>query len=100
MKKVLSIALVVITLAVCLVSCSSSSLGGTRVVDVLVSGEVVPEPDYFTIVYSEGDFDVFVHNETGVMYLWCKVCYAGGLTVMVDADGKPLLYTPDVEVIP
>lgn len=31
--------------------------------------------------------EVYVDKETGVMYLYC-----GGLTVMVDADGKPLIW--------
>ena len=29
-------------------------------------------------------------RETGVQYLFVQVGYAGGLTVLVDADGKPL----------
>lgn len=36
--------------------------------------------------------DVYVDKETGVMYFFRKQGYGGGLTVMVDADGKPLIW--------
>lgn len=35
---------------------------------------------------------IIVDKETGVLYLWHNEGDAGGLTVMVDAEGKPLLY--------
>ena len=35
---------------------------------------------------------IWVDRETGVQYLWHTDGYAGGLTVLVDAEGKPLLY--------
>ena len=35
---------------------------------------------------------VWVDRETGVQYLCPADGYAGGLTVLVDAEGKPLLY--------
>ena len=36
-------------------------------------------------------------TQTGVQYLYHSSVNSGGLTVLVDADGKPLLYhrTPD-----
>lgn len=36
--------------------------------------------------------DVLVDKETGVMYFYRKEGYSGGLTVMVDEDGKPLIW--------
>ena len=39
---------------------------------------------------------IFVDKETGVNYLFVQLGYAGGLTVMVDADGKPVV-TPVTE---
>ena len=36
--------------------------------------------------------DIYVDKETGVMYLFVKNGYGGGLTVMVDEDGKPLIW--------
>lgn len=34
-------------------------------------------------------YRIFVHKDTGVMYIRNN---AGGICVMVDADGKPLIY--------
>ena len=45
---------------------------------------------------SGGTFDsvqprVLVDRKTGVNYLWVGAGYAGGLTVLVDAEGKPIV---------
>ncbi len=34
---------------------------------------------------------ILVDKRTGVNYLWTTGGYAGGLTVLVDADGKPIV---------
>lgn len=41
--------------------------------------------------------EVLVDTQTGVQYLYHAVGSSGGLTLLVDAEGKPLLYrrTPD-----
>lgn len=39
-----------------------------------------------------GNSEIWVDTRTGVQYLWHCNGYAGGLTVLVDAEGKPLLY--------
>lgn len=50
------------------------------------------EGRFVTVGYSEGDCKVIVDSETRVMYLFVKNGYGGGLAVMVDADGNPLIY--------
>lgn len=35
---------------------------------------------------------IYVDKQTRVMYLFVKVGYGAGLTVMLDENGKPLLY--------
>ena len=45
---------------------------------------------------SGGAFDAFqarilVDRKTGVNYLWTASGYAGGLTVLMDAEGKPIV---------
>lgn len=45
---------------------------------------------------SGGAFDspqcrVLVDRKTGVNYLWTASGYAGGLTVLLDAEGKPIV---------
>ncbi len=47
-------------------------------------------------VISGGAFDacqcrVLVDRKTGVNYLWTASGYAGGLTVLLDAEGKPIV---------
>ena len=43
-----------------------------------------------TIDYS--GCEVYVDRQTRVMYLFVKKGYGGGLTVMLNADGSPMLY--------
>lgn len=52
----------------------------------------------FKIVLTEGNSmssagmrRVFVDRETGVSYLWVLAGSAGGLTVLLDQDGKPIV---------
>ncbi len=51
----------------------------------------------FEVVYSEGSSltsvgtIILVDKETGVHYLFAKSGYAGGLTPLLDQDGKPVV---------
>ena len=48
----------------------------------------------FVISNKEGALEgtmIFTDSETGVQYLFASSGYAGGLTVLVDKDGKPLV---------
>ena len=50
----------------------------------------------FVITYSQGTMDVFqvlVDRETGVNYLWHASGYGGGLTPLLDREGKPIITT-------
>ena len=38
-----------------------------------------------------GQIMVLVDKETGVNYLWMKSGYAGGLTPLLEADGRPIV---------
>ena len=52
----------------------------------------------FTKVYAQGalgGLEIWVDTETSVQYLFRLSGYGGGLTVLVDQEGKPLLYKPD-----
>lgn len=46
----------------------------------------------FILVYNEDDFKIYYDKKTKVMYLVKSVYKGGGITLLVDADGKPLLY--------
>ncbi len=54
--------------------------------------------DRFMVIHSEGNSltngkkVIYVDRETGVQYFFCQTGYAGGLTPLLDAEGKPLLY--------
>ena len=53
----------------------------------------------FVKTYSQGGFanpamEVWVDRVTGVNYLFTASGYAGGLTVLVDAQGKPIITPP------
>lgn len=47
----------------------------------------------FEKVYSQsaGSIEIWVDKETGVNYLYRQSGYSGGLTVLLDADGKPVI---------
>ena len=50
----------------------------------------------FVKVYSQSGFtdnlmQIWVDRETGVNYLYSASGYAGGLTVLLDKDGKPVI---------
>ena len=59
------------------------------------------ENDRFIKVLEESGIitssEVWVDTQTGVQYLYHACGSSGGLTVLVDAEGKPLLHrrTPD-----
>lgn len=47
----------------------------------------------FEKVYSQGagSTEIWVDKETGVNYLYHSSGYSGGLTVLLDKDGKPVI---------
>ena len=47
----------------------------------------------FEKIYSQeaGSTQIWVDKETGVNYLYHSSGYAGGLTVLLDKDGKPIV---------
>lgn len=54
------------------------------------------EQKRFVKTYSDGAFgsnEIWVDRKTGVNYLFHAAGYAGGLTVLVDREGKPIITT-------
>ena len=49
----------------------------------------------FIKIYSDSAFsgtnEIWVDRETGINYLWHASGYAGGLTVLLNADGTPVI---------
>lgn len=54
---------------------------------------VIQHNDLKTSVFGEDEYTIVLYDkETKVMYLFVKNGYGGGLTVLVNADGTPMLY--------
>lgn len=84
MKK--KIMLLIITLCFILTGC------GERTVEKESSNS----SKYFVKISSEFNGDVIYDSRTKVQYWRSCGCYnCGSLTMLVDADGKPLLYEED-----
>ncbi len=48
----------------------------------------------FVKVYSQGSFntmEIWVDKETGINYIFRQSGYAGGMTILMDKDGKPMV---------
>ena len=93
MKKFSTILLVFVMLF-CLVGCDSNK--ETSKEDEFssifyASYEKISEDKRFLCISSCNGY-IFVDKQTKVQYLYIKEDYSGGLTVLVDTDGKPLLY--------
>ncbi len=55
--------------------------------------------DRFEKVYSQGKLtttEIWVDRITGVNYVWHKDGYAGGLTPLLDANGKVVVSDPSL----
>ena len=86
MKRVLAVILLIMIYCFMFVGCGRKN-------DVIITTEL---DSRFKIISDTNDglgyCNIIVDTETGVMYLFRGAGYRGGLTVMVDADGKPLIY--------
>ena len=55
----------------------------------------------FIKTYSQSGFvtgvEILVDKETGVNYMYCSSGYSGGLTPLLDRDGKPIVTTVEDE---
>lgn len=51
----------------------------------------------FIKVSNADEIIIYVHKETRVMYMFVTGVYQGGLTIMVDDNGKPLLYEGEID---
>lgn len=90
MKKIFCVVLLIVCLFV-LCSCARNKEGYSYNIFENVS---------LTLVAREKHFSIYVHNETGVMYIAMEACDAkhnGGISVMLEKDGKPLIYEGEYE---
>lgn len=82
MKKIFCFLLLVLVVLILVFSCGTES----------EAGEPNPFADRFATCDASSHSIVIVDRLTGVCYLWRKTGYGAGMTVLLDADGTPLLY--------
>jgi hypothetical protein len=59
-----------------------------------MEASIMSKTERFEKIYSQGIVnltEIWVDKETGVNYIWHKDGYAGGLTVLLDKEGKPVV---------
>ncbi len=85
MKKFLMVLIFSLISVFSLVGCAEKNEKGQRVYRVYddVTLVRVTQSDYY---------DILVHEETKVMYIRYHNGHQAGISVMIDEDGKPLLY--------
>ena len=86
------IVLILLGILAMFVACTPVEASGTYIANVPATFAVVRETKI-----QDRETYVIVHVETGVLYLWMPGSYMSGLTVMLDADGTPLLYENHVK---
>ena len=62
----------------------------------IFGGSKMGKNDRFEKIYSQGTMNVteiWVDKETGVNYMYHVSGYGGGLTPLLDRDGKPIITT-------
>ena len=69
-------------------------LVGWLLKDVTISNNYAENGRFIQIYnqHSKDGFRIYYDKETKVMYLISDIYKGGGITVLVDKDGKPLLY--------
>ena len=69
-------------------------LTGWLLKDVTISNNYAENGRFIQIYnqYSKDGFRIYYDKETKVMYLISAIYEGGGITVLVDKDGKPLIY--------
>ena len=83
LKRFLTLCLAFLLLVFCLSACETAEAEKIDD-DRIVVAKIETEVGAYRIM--------FVDKETGVVYLFVKDGYGGGLTVMVDENGKPLIW--------
>ena len=85
-------------LIVLLVACNSNSEETSVVekIDAVEETDIVDEYD-FTSEHAGRGVHIYIHEKTGVQYIFVKEGYGAGITVLVDEDGKPILYEKELE---
>lgn len=63
-------------------------------INIFMEEKLMGKNDRFEKVYSQGTMnimEIWVDKETGVNYVFHASGYAGGMTPLLDRDGKPVV---------
>lgn len=84
MKKIVCLTLVLM-IVLAFIGCSEQKSDNTET-------DNTETTDRFIVVYSDFSNAIYADKETNVLYFWHCGGYSGGLSVMLDENGKPLLW--------
>lgn len=90
-KKIVYLLLILIMPLMLFSGCGNNAQTSSNGSEFII-GDIV-----FIKVIRGDDFDIFVDKNTKVMYIFNKTTYQGGLTVLVNADGTPMLWEGELK---
>lgn len=92
MKVMLTILIVVMFVMLVVVLCGCMDMTSHNTIDFSDRFIVLKEKTTFSAIYVE-----MYDKNTKVMYVFIKLGNAGNLTVLVNADGTPILYSEEMK---
>ena len=87
MKKLLLVLIICLTILFGCCGCSSNNYDEQGRQMWTLDGNTT-----LVCVIDEYPYRILVHKETGVMYLENYATHMGGITVMLDEDGNPMIW--------
>lgn len=91
-KKIFCLLLLLIMPIILLSGCAFNKAQTSEIGKEYIVGNVI-----LVKVEKGEDFDLFVDKNTKVIYIYNKTSYQGGLTVMLNADGTPMLWEGELK---
>ena len=89
MKRITCIIIILVFCFTVLCSCSNKTANGNTY--YAIASDIT-----FVKVVDNVYFDVLVHKETKVIYILNEEMYQGGMTPLLNADGRPILWEGDL----
>lgn len=89
MKKKILLLATILTIIICCLGCGNTTASSISASDA--NYRVIAEDTRFLKIDSINGW-IYVDKETKCQYLWIKIGYGGGMTLLVNEDGTPKLY--------
>lgn len=84
-KKIFILLVALLFLIFIFAGCEDNNVSTSKVGDITL----------IKVVNGE-NFDIYVDKDTRVMYIFNKTTYQGGMTVLINSDGSPMLWEGDL----